>query len=293
MSINSKKLQLIRILSAGLILAGLAACKPKQRTHAAMVTGMTGIVEISGAEVEKSKRTLSYEQLGKDPARFSQGERLRTDENSNADLTFVGNVFVRIASESNLLLSGSKLLDGDKFENLVFDLNQGALAYKSNKLPAAASVTVKTPTAVASVRGTEFLLIHEEGQTALLVQEGSVAVGPPGAEPTTPVEAGQKAIIETGKEIQVGASLPEERERVKRFLAGLGDPNRKGLDEKKEFGTDAAIRSHYGELHRVTMEDGRSYTGYVAQHGDLVKVHTTYGVIEIPDGEIQSITEVQ
>lgn len=276
------------------MLAGtLTLCKPKSRTYAAMVTGMTGIVEITGAGDGATKRTLSYEQLGQDPARFSQGEQLSTDENSNADLTFIGNVFVRVASESQVMLSGSKLLKGENFQELVFDLNQGALAYKSSILPRGASVKVTTPTAVAAVRGTEFLILHQDGQTAVLVQEGSVAVGPPGAEPTRVVEADQKAIIHAGGKVDVGPSLPEERERVQRFLAGLGDPNRKGIDEQQEFGTVDAIRSHYGEIHLVTMEDGRQYTGYVAQHGDLIKVHTTYGVIEIPDAEIKTITEAQ
>lgn len=290
------KCKQMQILLAMLLVMVVAACKESSapREYAAMVTTITGLVEITGEGAqEEATRMLTFHEVGKPPARFKQGELLATDENSNADLTFVGNIQVRVGSESKLRLSGSKLLGGEAFEEIVFDLNQGVFAYKSDKLPASSSLVVKTPTAVASVRGTEFLLRYENGQTELLVQSGSVAIGPPGEEPETIVAPDQKAVVGADRQVAVVAQTEAERLNVERFLAGLGDPNRKQLDLERSFESAEAIRAHYGEIHTVTLQGGRQYTGYVARHGDLTKVHTAYGVIEIPESDIETITEVQ
>ncbi len=279
------------LLAIVIVACFLPLCKEKQDL-AGKVLAMTGIVEISGATTG-ARRTLAYDLLNSDQARYQPGEMLETAENSNADLGFRTGVFIRILSSSKIQFSGTKIFGGDSPDNLVLDLNRGAVGLKATKLPAKAIIALRTPTAVASVRGTEYLVEFKDGVTTVLVQEGAVAVGPPDIEPTQVVAAGQKAVVAADLQVQLTVQTPAERDRVKRFLAALGDPARKKIDENAELGTPEAIRAHYGELHLVTMKDGRVYTGFVAQHGDLVKVHTSYGVIEIPEAEIQTITDAR
>lgn len=105
-----------------------------------------------------------------------QGHTVRTGANSTAVLRwFDGNV-VKIGPSS--LFTIDSLSRSGAAETSKLDLAQGSVYAKSKKISAGqSSFEVKTPTAIAGVRGTEFLAaIAEGGKTTFAVADGQISV---------------------------------------------------------------------------------------------------------------------
>lgn len=61
------------------------------------------------------------------------------------------------------------------------------------------SFTVSSPVAVAAVRGTEFLTVHQGNETKILVREGEVELSDPDRRGSVRIRAGNKASIKSGQ----------------------------------------------------------------------------------------------
>ncbi|MDP2682462.1 MAG: FecR family protein [Deltaproteobacteria bacterium] len=113
----------------------------------------------------------------------SEGDILRTKSNGKAEITFIDESIIRLAPGSRLQIT-EYLMDGGKRKSGVMNLFRGkirAVVSKSRGFIGAAfgggaRFEVRTPTAVAGVKGTDFFVSYSMGVTGILVKDGMVDV---------------------------------------------------------------------------------------------------------------------
>lgn len=104
----------------------------------------------------------------------SESDVIVTGARSSCDLKIGGSV-IRIKQSSELKFAS--LINGADGENTVLDLGEGKLLCKPKKLLKNDRFTVKTPTAVAAVRGTQFTVESDIAKTTRIkVYNGKVKV---------------------------------------------------------------------------------------------------------------------
>jgi hypothetical protein len=101
------------------------------------------------------------------------GDTVKTGARSFATVQFEDRGVVRI-QENTTLFIGS-LLNGGTSELLLKD---GQVLTKINRLMKGEEFKIKTPTAVASVRGTEYSTTYRDGKSMVAVKKGQVAIAP-------------------------------------------------------------------------------------------------------------------
>lgn len=117
------------------------------------------------------------------------GEEIRTGADGYAEVMFDD------GSRVNLHARTSFKLESEGADESSYRLSMGRIKSEIERL-GNRRYSVRTPTAVAGVRGTEYLLeATEEGATSLTVLRGEVAFGPAGSEPATLVRKGEMAIV--------------------------------------------------------------------------------------------------
>ena len=133
--------------------------------------------------------------------KVSVGDTVKTGAKSFATIQFQDKGLVRIEEKTELSLT--EMFSADSGEIMLKD---GQVLTKINKLMKGEQFRIKTPTAVASVRGTEYSTSHREGRSVVAVKTGKVAVStrdtaPEGAEPSytekTVVDEGGAAVAYT------------------------------------------------------------------------------------------------
>ena len=97
------------------------------------------------------------------------GDKIKTDEKTTVQISLDNNTKVRIAKNTEFELKGKA---GKK--ETIFSLTIGKIWASFKKLKKDHKYSVETPTAVAGVRGTIFVVQHNENNTTLFVGEGKV-----------------------------------------------------------------------------------------------------------------------
>jgi tetratricopeptide (TPR) repeat protein len=120
---------------------------------------------------------------------FRPGDQIRVRDRSRADVAMLDQSVLRLNANTTITIEGVK-----EERTGVVDLLRGAAHFFSR---GPQSLEVKTPYTIAGVRGTEFLISVEPGQTFLSIFEGQVlATSPAGSLALT---SGQSAVAEAGK----------------------------------------------------------------------------------------------
>ncbi|MEQ9366306.1 MAG: FecR family protein, partial [Leptospirales bacterium] len=132
--------------------------------------------------------TFTSEMMFRPEGLLLEGDSVRTGANSRVDLQFPAGLVMRLGADSQVKLSRGKILGGDNFGRVLMDLKEGRLMTRKQKLNAKSRVVIRTPTLIASVRGTEFLIKQDRASGEVLVQEGTVVVNGPGAPTTRDIE---------------------------------------------------------------------------------------------------------
>jgi hypothetical protein len=126
------------------------------------------------------------------------GDRISTAANSLA--------VIQITDKNIIRISANSVLEMKSIENnsqVTLYLNKGEVAAKVTRLEKDGSFTVKTPTTLAAVRGTEFSVAVQNGQEKVAVLSGKVAVGIVKENETAPAK---ETIAEEGKTVVVDTS---------------------------------------------------------------------------------------
>ncbi len=146
------------------IIAAIAltiGCSKFKAEEYAMITFMIGDVTKNNAAVQIGDLVM-------------EKDMIRTGADSLCDIK-IGESLVRVKQKTGIILSG--LVKRARVENTAIELNTGKILCKPKKLIKSESFLVKTPTAIAGVRGTQFSVeADSNGTSRIKVFEGSVRV---------------------------------------------------------------------------------------------------------------------
>ena len=238
---------------------------------------------------------------------------IRKDDRIN---TKDGHVLLQIGDEvltrieSGTTVEIAKLFDNNETQ---LALRQGQLISKVKKLEKN-SFTIKTPTAVASVRGTAYSVSYYENRSVVAVREGRVQVDSTvnKQERQSMINAGNTLIVNKGLkrsinefeslEIDKLSAIPYcskgdlENDDTYKNLAGTAkmhedDINKQILEKGGPIPKtldDMLVK--FGYLNRLTLYNNKSYTGIILSRGTIdVKLMTLDGIETVPAGQVKNI----
>lgn len=148
------------------------------------------------------------------------GMKIITGKKSFADIYFGENAIKILEStvfEISELSENLKL----KTEQTEFYIEKGKVFSKvSKKLSKGDKYTVKTPTTIAGVRGTDFLVTEENGKANIACLNGKVAVRDASQPDSDPVElnSGEEVDVEKGDELMVKSLTDENKKNIQDIL---------------------------------------------------------------------------
>ncbi len=172
--------------------------------------------------------------------RLKENYKLKTEDRSLAVVSFLDGTILRVRANSELIISGKKI---GKAINKETHVDKGGVNFEV-KDQGDASFKFTTPTAVASIRGTEGNLdVGDDGSTICIVTNGQVDIEALlGQQQTGSVGAGYTASISNDGEVIIYESTEEEKNAVE---AGKKE-NVKILEIKTKDGESVIIK-YYGD----------------------------------------------
>jgi hypothetical protein len=171
--------------------------------------------------------------------KVTQGMTVKTGVKSIVDIYFQGSV-IRILEKSSVVMTelAKNIAENKELTELYIE-NGKVFSKVTKKLTDGDKFRVNTPTAVAGVRGTEFLVSEENGKSTISCIEGKVVVRDSGADDTAfvEVEAGKEANVEQGKPVTV-AELKQKNlddiRRIKDEIKELREDIRRKFEEQRD-----------------------------------------------------------
>lgn len=170
----------VSVLMTGILIGG---CTQKEVDEYAMITFMIGDVKKNSAEI----------QIGDI---IKENDIIVTAANSFCDVK-IGESIIRIKALTNVKIS--TLFKNGNIENTTLGLDSGKMLCKPKKLLKEENFVVKTPTAVAGVRGTQFSIeADKEFTTRIKVFKGEVKV----AKRVKQLESSMEKVLEIAPVVQ-------------------------------------------------------------------------------------------
>jgi hypothetical protein len=277
------------------LLVALLSCsgKPQQ----AFVSFCTGDVRINKAG--ESPRSLR----AGDPV--ADGDVIETAGRSYVIIQ-AGDALIRFESDSRVVLTS--IMDITKRQ---MELQKGKILSRVSRLKKGNEYIVKTPTAVASVRGTEFLTQYSEGKTSVAVGKGKVSVTSVATGEEKPVETGNAAVVSEAMELRTvnrveelelqklaGTPLVEGADRLENDTVRetLRSAERKDaeinleIERSLESGswTFEKIKAKYGRIDEVTLYNGRMIRGAILSRDSVVRILTPGGIVTVNAKDIRT-----
>ncbi|PKA00512.1 lipoprotein LipL45 [Leptospira levettii] len=170
----------LTIMGLALLFTGLTVCKkpeaevseaPKKPADLSAVV----VFAVGDSKIQHADQTEEKAQLG---ALLKTGDNVVTGDNGKVDIQFADGSSIRISPKS--AIDFAKLSqDNAGTTDTQIALVSGKVFAKVNKAKKEDNFTVVTPTAIAGVRGTSFIVESAEGKPAKVkVVEGAVAFAP-------------------------------------------------------------------------------------------------------------------
>ncbi len=298
---NQKRKQVI--LFAGImtvLLVIFSGCTKERINEKAVVTFVLGDVTIqgkTGAHAAGVREALN------------DGDIVITGEKSCMVVQMGTRLLFRVESGSRLEISSIIKYGQDEL-----NLNEGLILSKISKLEKGEKYHIKTPTALASVRGTVFSTGYNNDVTNVAVAEGKVSVTNISSVNEKPADAGLAAVV-TSSEVDVRRISSIEKLTLQKIeeIQTIEDPNSVSdevLDDtgdkirendgridgeinkllkpkpKKKL-TLNDIKSDYGRIDTVKLYSGKVYKGAILSRGEKVRMITPSGIIEIEARKIR------
>ena len=181
----------------------------------------------------------------------SEGDIVRTKRSGKAEITFDDESIIRLAPNSRLQIT-EYLMEGSKRKSGVMNLFRGkirAVVSKSRKIIGIAfgegeRFEVRTPTAVAGVKGTDFFVTYALGITGVMVADGKIDV-------FNPAIPGQVVLVTTGNATTIAENQPPQTPRPVPDVEKIRhlrdtDPAEKPKDKDEEDETMVAAATAEG-----------------------------------------------
>jgi hypothetical protein len=144
-----------------------------------LAAGVGSVTGLKGAVQTRAKRVAPYETLKKG-APLVEGCWIKTGADGWAELTLDDHTRFTLANDTEFEITSFRL-DQSRREG-VFNLSQGKMRASVAKFSGRLSgVTVKSGTAVAGIKGTEFMMLSEGPANVFFGNEGEVAVSGDGS----------------------------------------------------------------------------------------------------------------
>jgi len=169
-----------------------------------------------------------------------EGEKIRSEKGAYAHIQFSGGIICMVgATDSVTEVSIDELKRTADSIKLELKLEKGSIATSADKLSRNDRLRVAGPTAIAGVRGTEFIVDvtdeSNDSSTSVLVNDGSIEVVNPSGTKRVTVEAGSKIVADM-KEFHKSIVDQFEKQRFEIFKA-FEESKQKNFDmliEQKE-----------------------------------------------------------
>jgi hypothetical protein len=281
---------IISVMVAALLMAALSCSRKPQQAFVSFCTGDVRIIK--AGEGARSLRAG-------DP--IADGDVVETAGRSYVIIQ-AGDALIRFESDSRVVISS--IMDITKRQ---MELQKGKILSRVSRLKKGNEYIVKTPTAVASVRGTEFLTQYSEGKTAVAVGNGKVNVSSVTTGEEKPVETGNTAVVSDSMEMRTVNRVEElelkklagtpavespdklETDAVKNSLNSTEQKDAEiNLEIEKESSTFEKIKARYGRIDEVTLYNGRVIRGAIVSRDSIVKILTPAGVVMVKAKDIRT-----
>ncbi len=278
-------------------LTALASCGGGSTPAKAVATTVVG------------KVTVAYP--GTDPVALNAGDEvtagavITTDAASAATIQLSEVGIVRISENSRLQMKALIAANGAT----ELSLESGSVFSRVIKKPGM-EYRVQAPTLVASVRGTEFMVVAEGIYGGVLVREGTVAVATPADKTEQPVTVKKRAAVSAeGKVVVIPQhrfeELVLEKHALQPYIENLETKKpeeiqkvfkKVEIEERKIDNAIAELKLTAREklkkegkpLVKLFLKDGSQIVGSVEEVNEKeLKLNTGEGVIDIPKGDIR------
>jgi hypothetical protein len=252
----------------------------------------------------------------------SKDATIEVKNNSMAVLQFASAASITLKANSVLSIANLSKNDSGK---PVIELSQNTGSSFSKIAKGQSEFSIKTPTAVAGVRGTSFELVVGNGKTTQIkLLEGKVAVAKIAPTATAEVvkeELAKATVVEAGQKIEADAThvskpteitegeksslqamntveiaptsgkvvVPESVEKYATGVTASASLTEAAKPEVKKL-TLADIKAKYGRIARIETKNGKAYVGYFNQTGANMTIQTVDGQISIPVASVQKVT---
>lgn len=227
---------------------------------------------------------------------------IRTGKNSYMVVQMGSRLVFRVQSESEVEMNSIVRYGQDEI-----NLKKGLVLSKITKLKKGEKYQVKSPTVVASVRGTVFSTgYYGNDVTNVAVTEGKVVVKHLTSEDEKPAKEGNAAYVSDGKveirEIDRVEKLTLQKIDDIQAIEDIESVSDEGLSDfgkevrendiridkeilkfikAKDKLTLSEIRAKYGRIDLVKLYSGKSYKGAIISRGRKIKMVTPDGTIYI------------
>jgi hypothetical protein len=246
---------------------------------------------------------------------------IEVKNNSMAVLQFANAASITLKANSQLSIAN--LAKNEKGKPVI-ELSQSSGTSFSKIAKGQSDYSIKTPTAVAGVRGTSFeLTVGKTKATEIKLLEGKVQVAKAEA---TKEELAKATVVEAGQKVEAngkGIAKPVEiTEAEKSSLQALNTVEIAPVSGKsivpesvEKYATGASasasmvettapaqeiqklsladIRAKYGRIAKIDTKNGKTYTGYFSQVGGSMIIQTVDGQVSIPVASVGKITELK
>lgn len=146
--------------------------------------------------------------------KLKDGDKIKTGADGILELTFTNGTRVWIRENSSIALAALETAQESGGLATEFNVEKGKIRSKVNKIGKGNKFSIRTPTSVASVRGTDLAVeVSEEGTTQLFVFEGNVDFNNTSGEIVS-VGAGQTSVSATSGEVAAPRQMTTEEKQM-------------------------------------------------------------------------------
>jgi hypothetical protein len=231
-----------------LVLSGCSDSKKTTKDAGEDIEHLKGVITFQIGDVQVQRPDQDFAPLSISD-KVTRGDVIRTGANSQVTIQVSDMAVVKILANS--LVEVQALFGKD--EGTIY-AKDGKVLTKMNKLVKGQSFNVKTPTAVASVRGTEFMASVENGKSTVAVKEGKVAVRMRKEQPVDAVSADTLAddmAIDPGAEEFIGEEIVLEKGKaaeVSKEDVDKAEEQIKKTEKLKEEGKEVPVEEAKPEI---------------------------------------------
>ena len=198
------------------------------------------VVDLTGAPKFRAPKQLEAKAIQKGDE-LAPGGRVKMEAADTLNLETSMGDKITLTGKTYVMLS-ELTKDASGKTNCQVEMFEGVINNKVHKLQAESVYQVRSPAAVAGVRGTEFCMeVKATGETTVECTEGQVEVKVGTADaPPVPVGAGKSASVKTDGTVKVTVANGIQKQAETRATSAAGKKEEKKEDKKEEKKDDKA-----------------------------------------------------